>query len=586
MSLFKLKSISRSVNTINHSEQNSVFCTRNSSLVFKTHRNKYSQLNSNKRPLNDPANHRQSAHAKLFSMSSSATQSYLIDEPQFARLASSLQLERTNKGSFDGQSWFGNGDTIVSVSPINNKPIAAVATSTLLDLRACRDAALGAWQAWVKLPMPKRGDIIRQVGDKLRAHKAELGSLISLEMGKLLAEGLGEVQEFIDICDFACGLSRALPGSLLQSERAEHALLEVWNPLGTIGVITAFNFPLAVFGWNAAIAMTCGNTLIWKGAPTTPLTSIAATKLVAQVLQQNDVPAAVSTLVTGGADLGKALVGDNKLPLISFTGSTAVGRQVGVEVQQRFGRSILELGGNNAIIVADDANLDLAVSAVLFACVGTAGQRCTTTRRLFLADSIRDAVVNKLVSAYRQVNVGNPLDKGVICGPLHTKHAVEQFEAAVAEARKLGGKIEVGGTRASHLGENYVLPTIISGLSADCSLVQRETFVPIVYAFKFSNVDDAIKLNNSVDQGLSSSLFTQNLGSIFKWLGPTGSDCGIVNVNIPTSGAEIGGAFGGNKHTGGGRESGSDSWKQYMRRSTCTINYSEKLPLAQGIDFS
>lgn len=519
-------------------------------------------------------------------MSSSAA-NYLINNEKYQFLKR-LGLHELNEGSFDGRSWFGGGKRYDSISPINDQPIAAIASSSVGDYNRCTAAAQQAWQLWAELPMPRRGEIVRQVGDRLRLHKRDLGSLISLEMGKILAEGEGEVQEFIDICDYAAGLSRMISGSDLPSERARHKLLEVWNPLGPIGIITAFNFPVAVYGWNAAIAMVCGDTLIWKGAPSTSLTSIATTKLVASVLSENNMPSNVSTLVTGGGDLGQAMASDKRLPLISFTGSTPVGRQVALSVQERFGRSILELGGNNAIIVCEDADISLVVPSVLFACVGTAGQRCTTTRRLFLHESIHDQVLERLKEAYGQVRIGDPLEEGIICGPLHSSSAVEAFERAVEEAKECGGRVEFGGERAVEVlaGSKYVKPTIISGLRHDTPIVERETFVPIVYTIKFSRLEEAIEQNNSVGQGLSSSLFTRDLSKIFHWLGPKGSDCGIVNVNIPTNGAEIGGAFGGNKQTGDGRESGSDSWKQYMRRSTCTINHGDQLPLAQGINFS
>lgn len=511
---------------------------------------------------------------------------YLIEEDKY-KFLKKLGLQTANKGSFDGKDWFANGQAYDSISPINDRPIASVVSSSLADYERCRGSTQDAWKVWADLPMPRRGDIVRQIGDKLREHKRELGSLISLEMGKILAEGEGEVQEFIDICDYATGLSRMIAGSVLPSERPDHKLFEMWNPLGSVAIITAFNFPVAVYGWNAAIALVCGDSCIWKGAPTTPLTSIATTKLVASVLQANNLPASVSTLVTGGADIGEAMATDKKIPLVSFTGSTPVGKQVALKVQERFGRSILELGGNNAIIVCEDADMKLVIPSVLFACVGTAGQRCTTTRRLFLHESVHDQVVAKLKEAYKQVRVGNPLGERVICGPLHTKTAVAAYEKTLDEAKKLGGQIEVGGQRVKGLeGQNYVEPTIVTGLKHDSPVVLRETFVPIVYAIKFSSLEEVIGYNNESDQGLSSSLFTRDVAKIFHWLGPKGSDCGIVNVNIPTNGAEIGGAFGGNKHTGDGRESGSDSWKQYMRRSTCTINYSDQLPLAQGISFT
>ncbi|KAL1435121.1 hypothetical protein MTO96_011285 [Rhipicephalus appendiculatus] len=379
-------------------------------------------------------------------------------------------------------------------------------------------------------------------------------------MGKILTEGLGEVQEYIDVCDYAVGLSRTIEGKWLPSERPGHALLEAWNPLGVVGVITAFNFPVAVYGWNSAIALVCGDTLLWKTASTTPLCGVAVTKIISKVLEANQLPGAVCALTVGGPPIGDAMAGDDRVRLLSFTGSTQVGRRVALKVQERFGRPLLELGGNNAIVVDEDADLDMLVRAALFACVGTAGQRCTTTRRIIAHHKVYDEVLSRLKHAYSQVRLGDPLQPSTLCGPLHTERAVEEFLEAVAEAVKSGGVIQCGGKRLA--GDGYfVEPTICDSL------------------------EQAIAWNNEVEQGLSSSLFTGSLGNVFKWLGPKGSDCGIVNVNIPTSGAEIGGAFGGEKHTGGGRESGSDSWKQYMRRSTCTINYSKELPLAQGITF-
>ncbi|WAQ99828.1 AL7A1-like protein [Mya arenaria] len=380
----------------------------------------------------------------------------------------------------------------------------------------------------------------------------------SLEVGKILGEGVGEVQEYIDVCDYAVGLSRMFAGHVFPSERKGHALLEQWNPLGVVGVITAFNFPVAVYGWNSAIAMVCGNCMLWKGAPSTPLTSVAITKTL--------------------------MAKDERLPLVSFTGSTQVGHKVSMMVQERFGKFLLELGGNNAIIVNEDADLDMVVRASVFACAGTAGQRCTTTRRLILHKSVYDEVVSRLVKAYGQLRIGDPCEADTLYGPLHSTAAVEAYKNAIEEAIKQGGKVECGGKVIDRPG-NFVEPTIISGLSHDAKIVQTETFVPIVYILKFEVLDEAIRWNNEVKQGLSSSIFTKDLGNIFQWIGPKGSDCGIINVNIPTNGAEIGGAFGGEKHTGGGRESGSDAWKQYMRRSTITINYSKELPLAQGIKF-
>jgi len=408
--------------------------------------------------------------------------------------------------------------------------------------------------------------------------------LVSLEMGKILAEGLGEVQEYIDICDYAVGLSRMFEGKIYPSERPGHFLMEQWNPLGIVGIISAFNFPCAVFGWNNAIALACGNVTLWKGAHTTPLTSIATTRIIQQVLEKNELPGAICSMICGGADVGARMSADERVKVMSFTGSCHVGQLVNEVVQKRFGKVILELGGNNSILVMDDADLDLAIPAIFFAAVGTAGQRCTTARRLIVHERIHDDVVQRLRKPYSQLRVGDPLEQDIIYGPLHTKQAVDIYLKAIEEAKSQGGKVTYGGKKIEREG-NFVEPTIITGLAHDAPIVHQETFAPILYILKCKDLDEAIKWNNEVPQGLSSSLFTQNLSSLFKWIGPKGSDCGIVNLNIPTSGAEIGGAFGGEKHTGGGRESGSDSWKQYMRRSTCTINYSKALPLAQGIKF-
>ncbi|KAI2538643.1 aldehyde dehydrogenase 7 family member A1 [Homo sapiens] len=442
----------------------------------------------------------------------------LINQPQYAWLKE-LGLREENEGVYNG-SWGGRGEVITTYCPANNEPIARVRQASVADYEETVKKAREAWKIWADIPAPKRGEIVRQIGDALREKIQVLGSLVSLEMGKILVEGVGEVQEYVDICDYAVGLSRMIGGPILPSERSGHALIEQWNPVGLVGIITAFNFPVAVYGWNNAIAMICGNVCLWKGAPTTSLISVAVTKIIAKVLEDNKLPGAICSLTCGGADIGTAMAKDERVNLLSFTGSTQVGKQVGLMVQERFGRSLLELGGNNAIIAFEDADLSLVVPSALFAAVGTAGQRCTTARRL------------------------------VMDRP-----------------------------------GNYVEPTIVTGLGHDASIAHTETFAPILYVFKFKNEEEVFAWNNEVKQGLSSSIFTKDLGRIFRWLGPKGSDCGIVNVNIPTSGAEIGGAFGGEKHTGGGRESGSDAWKQYMRRSTCTINYSKDLPLAQGIKF-
>lgn len=514
-----------------------------------------------------------------------SSSSLLISNPKYSFLKNDLGLEEVNPGVYDGQ-WKGSGQVITSICPANGLPIASVTQGTVSDYNAAVSAASKAWEEWVDIPAPKRGEIVRQIGDALRLKLEPLGKLVALEMGKILPEGIGEVQEYVDICDYATGLSRMLEGKLIPSERPGHVLMEAWNPLGVVGIISAFNFPVAVFGWNNAIAMVCGNTMVWKGAPTTSLCSVATTKIVASVLEKNNLPGAICSLVCGGADIGSAMADDKRVPLVSFTGSTQVGGKVGVAVQSRFGKSLLELGGNNAIIVAADADLDMVVRAAVFACAGTAGQRCTTTRRLILHEQVHDEVVTRLVKAYEQLvpRTGDPLETGTLLGPMHSTVGIDNYKATLEEVKKLGGKIAFGGKVMQRAG-NYVEPTIVTGLPTNSPVVLRETFAPIVYALKVKDVDEAIKANNNVEQGLSSSIFTQNIGHIFQWLGPKGSDCGIVNVNIPTNGAEIGGAFGGEKATGGGRESGSDSWKQYMRRSTITINYTKELPLAQGIKF-
>jgi len=509
----------------------------------------------------------------------------LVENTKYAWLGE-LGLSAENGGVFTGSAWGGSGPVVTSRCPANNQDIARVRQGTLQEYQAAVKAAQEAYGVWADTPAPVRGEIVRQIGDRLRQKLDLLGKLLAMEMGKILPEGIGEVQEYIDICDYATGLSRMIDGKLLPSERPGHQLMEQWNPLGVIGVISAFNFPCAVFGWNAAIALVCGNGIVWKPAPTTPLISIALVKLMAEVFVENKIPPGLVSLVCAGSEVGEAMAADKRLPLVSFTGSTAVGQKVGIKVQERFGKPLLELGGNNAIIVAEDADLDMVVPSVVFACVGTAGQRCTTTRRVIVHESLHDKLLDRLKSAYGQIikRVGDPMESGTLVGPMHSQQGVELFKKAVADAQAQGGKVEFGGKAMEREG-NYVEPTIVSGLAHDAEIVQRETFAPIVYILKFSKLNDAIAWNNEVEQGLSSSIFTRNIQDAFKWMGPKGSDCGIVNVNIPTSGAEIGGAFGGNKATGWGRESGSDSWKQYMRRSTCTVNFSDQLPLAQGIKF-
>jgi aldehyde dehydrogenase family 7 member A1 len=433
-----------------------------------------------------------------------------------------------------------------------------------------------------------RGEVVRKIGEKLRENKHELGTMISLEMGKILTEGLGEVQEAIDICDYAVGLSRMLNGSVIPSERPGHVMMERYNPLkGHVGIISAFNFPVAVYFWNLALSLVCGNTNLWKPHEGLSLTSVAVTRLVADVLEEAGYSGAIASMICGtGAEVGDRLVRDKRIELVSFTGSTEKGRGVGEIVSSRFGKSILELGGNNAMIVDKSANLDLAVRATLFGSVGTAGQRCTSQRRVYLHADVYDAFLAKLIPAYGSVKIGSPLDPATLCGPLFNQVAVKNFKDTVATATNATnqGKVLFGGDVLTEMPGNFVRPCVIA-VPTTAEVVQKEVFVPILYVMKVGSVEEAVGLNNAVAQGLSSSLFTQDLGQIFHWTGPAGSDCGIVNVNIGTSGAEIGGAFGGEKETGGGRESGSDAWKQYMRRSTCTINYSKELPLAQGVNF-
>lgn len=493
-----------------------------------------------------------------------------------------LGLGENNIGCYRDGQWQASGEEILTYNPATNKPIAKVKMGSKSDYEACVKAMESEKVKWMKTPAPIRGEIVRQIGEAFRQKKEALGMLISLEMGKIKSEGLGEVQEYIDICDMATGLSRTIEGKVLPSERPGHFMMEIWNPLGLIGCITAFNFPVAVAGWNAAIAFICGDSMIWKPAPTTCLCAIAVQKIINQVFDKFGFKS-VHTLCSGGADVGSLLVNDKRLPLISFTGSTAVGQRIAVDVAKRFGRTILELGGNNAAIIMEDADLDLALKACVFACVGTAGQRCTTMRRIFLHESVYDKFVERMVAAYGTIKSGNPLEEGVLLGPLHTQDAVRQYKEGIETIKKQGGKILIGGNQVSREG-NFVEPTIVA-IDHSAEIVKHELFAPVTYVMKFKNLDDAIQWNNEVPQGLSSTLFTKNLQNYFNWVGPAGSDCGIVNCNIGTSGAEIGGAFGGEKETGGGRESGSDSWKQYMRRSTCTVNYSNYLALAQGVQF-
>lgn len=500
-----------------------------------------------------------------------------------------LKEGSTENGIYTSTPITPRGSVHRMISPATGQEIGKVQFGNEEDYELVVAEMDKAKAKWAATPAPARGEIVRQIGEELRVHLDDLGMLVALEMGKIAPEGVGEVQEAVDICDFAVGLSRQLNGSVIPSERPNHFMMEQYNPLmGHVGIITAFNFPVAVYFWNLALSLVCGNTNMWKPADTVAFTSIACTKIVQGVLERNGHSPAIASLICGtGPTVGEKLINDRRMELVSFTGSTAVGRHVNQTVAKRFGRALLELGGNNALIVDKEANQDLAVRGVLFGAVGTCGQRCTTTRRLMLHKDIYDEFLPKLLNAYKSVNVGNPLIEGNLCGPLHNQPAVDKYEATIEKIKNIGGKILVGGKRLPQDGENagfFVEPTVVE-VEKDAEVLMEEVFAPILYVVKVDSVDEAITINNSVPQGLSSALFTENIGNMHKWVGALGSDCGIVNVNIGTSGAEIGGAFGGNKETGWGRESGSDAWKQYMRRSTCTINYGKDLPLAQGINF-
>ncbi|MFT4063003.1 MAG: aldehyde dehydrogenase family protein [Edaphocola sp.] len=497
-----------------------------------------------------------------------------------------LGIDTFNAGTATGSKWLKGGDAIHSFSPVNGKLIADTDTSSEKNYEKVIAKAQEAFREWREWPAPKRGEIVRQLGDALRKHKEALGALVSYEMGKSLQEGLGEVQEMIDICDFAAGLSRQLYGLTMHSERPKHRMYEQWHPLGIVGIISAFNFPVAVWSWNAALAWVCGNVCVWKPSTKTPLCGIAVQKIVADVFKRNNVPEGVSCLLSGEA-AGPWLSADTRVPLISFTGSTKVGREVAVRVAYRFGKSILELGGNNAIIVSEHADLKMVLVGTVFGAVGTAGQRCTSTRRLIVHESVYDKTVSTLKKAYGQLRIGNPLDAANHVGPLIDRQAVQQYLDAIEKAKGEGARILVPGgvlTGKGYEGGCYVKPCIIEAKN-EMDIVQHETFAPILYLMKYKDLKEAIALQNAVPQGLSSAIFTQNLREAELFLSAAGSDCGIANVNIGTSGAEIGGAFGGEKETGGGRESGSDAWKAYMRRQTNTINYGSDLPLAQGIKF-
>ncbi|MGA1583978.1 MAG: aldehyde dehydrogenase family protein [Saprospiraceae bacterium] len=498
-----------------------------------------------------------------------------------------LGLSEKNDGTSTGQHSQSSGTYIASHSPVDGSYIGSVSETTREEYEEVIRAAREAFLEWRLVPAPKRGEIVRQYGDMLRKHKDALGRLVSYEMGKSLQEGWGEVQEMIDICDFAVGLSRQLYGLTIQSERPAHRLFEQWHPLGIVGIISAFNFPVAVWSWNAMIALVCGDVLIWKPSEKVPLCGVACQNLLREVLRQNDVPEGVSNLINGNAAVGEYMTTDERIPLISATGSTRMGKIVGGTVAERLGKSILELGGNNAIIVTPDADLNLVLTGALFGAVGTCGQRCTTTRRLIIHEDVYEEVKQKLAKAYGQLRIGNPLDQNMHVGPLIDTGAVDMYLNALEKIREEGGTMVVDGGRLEGPGYEsgcYVKPCIAE-VENHFSIVQTETFAPILYLMKYSEFEDALSMHNDVPQGLSSAIMTTNLREAERFLSAAGSDCGIANVNIGTSGAEIGGAFGGEKETGGGRESGSDAWKAYMRRQTNTINYSADLPLAQGIKF-
>jgi aldehyde dehydrogenase (NAD+) len=498
-----------------------------------------------------------------------------------------LGLHRDNLGVFCGE-WLGSGQSLPSLSPIDGRLLATVRTASADEYEQAIKRAREAFQQWQLIPAPKRGEIVRQLGNALREAKHDLGWLVTLEAGKILAEGEGEVQEMIDICDFAVGLSRQLYGLTIASERPQHRMLEQWHPLGLVGIITAFNFPVAVWAWNSALASVCGDSSLWKPSSQTPLTAIATIKIAERICRANNVDPAIFSLVIGdGATVGERLINDSRIPLVSATGSTRMGRHAGEAVARRLGRSLLELGGNNAIIVTPTADLDLAMRAILFGAVGTAGQRCTTTRRIIFHESLRQKLTQRLINAYRQVPIGNPLKPGTLMGPLINLQAVQDMQEALTVVRQQGGRVLYGGEPLKgpkYPGGCYVRPCLVAA-AHDLKIVREETFAPILYLIPYRKLDAAISCHNEVPQGLSSAMFTNDLREAEQFLSAQGSDCGIANVNIGTSGAEIGGAFGGEKETGGGRESGSDAWKAYMRRQTVTVNYSTELPLAQGIVF-
>lgn len=509
---------------------------------------------------------------------------------QISEVLQQLGIKELNPAYSTGLEWggLGNPSTKEIYSPADGKLIAAVQMATTADYETVVQTAQKAFAVWQRVPAPKRGEIVRQIGDRLRQYKEPLGKLVSYEMGKIYQEGLGEVQEMVDICDFAVGLSRQMYGLTMHSERPEHRMYEQYHPLGIVGIISAFNFPVAVWSWNSMLAAVCGDVCIWKPSEKTPLTAIACQHIISSVLKENNLPEGVFSLIIGDAQIGELMSNDVRVPLVSATGSTRMGKKVGAAVGARLGKALLELGGNNAIIVTPNADLEMAVRAIVFGAVGTAGQRCTTTRRIIVHESCYNEIKNRLVKIYEQLPIGNPLKEGTLVGPLIDKDAVKAFTNALEHVQKEGGKLLVGGSLVSGEGfesGTYVRPAIVEAQN-HYEMVQEETFAPILYLIRYTgNVEEAIALQNGVKQGLSSSIFSTNMRETEAFLTHWGSDCGIANVNIGTSGAEIGGAFGGEKETGGGRESGSDAWKAYMRRQTNTINYSTQLPLAQGIKF-
>lgn len=514
-----------------------------------------------------------------------------IAQPQtdISKTLKKLGIEKLNKGACTGTQWFETrGEKIDSYSSSDGQLIASLMQGTSDDYEKIIQTAQNAFQIWRTVPAPKRGEVVRLIGNRLREYKEPLAQLVSYEMGKIYQEGLGEVQEMIDICDFAVGLSRQLHGFTMHSERPDHRMYDQYHPLGIVGVISAFNFPVAVWSWNAMLAMVCGDCVVWKPSSKTMLCAIAVHNIIADVLNENNVPEGVLNLIAAGSTyVGDNFLADKRVPLISATGSTKLGRRVGKIVGERLGRSLLELGGNNAIIISKDADLEMALRAVLFGSVGTCGQRCTSTRRLIIHESVYDQFKEKLIKAYTSVRIGHPLDPNTLVGPLIDTNAVKDFLNAIEELKKEGGSIVYGGEVLQGDGYEsgcYVTPCIAEAQN-HFAIVQEETFAPILYIMKYSNIEEAMQMHNNVPQGLSSSIFSTNLKETEYFLSHRGSDCGIANVNIGTSGAEIGGAFGGEKDTGGGRESGSDSWKIYMRRQTNTINYGSELPLAQGIRF-